>query len=241
MRVELKDFGTEFNVSLDALPHMGVRDSSNPSVEQSEVIESLKAIITNADASVERSLLAVAFLYCCLVPDSCRRVGCRLTVKSDIPIGAGLGSSAAFSVAASTAVHLIRHCGAAGDPADHVPFVADYFSINHWALQAEKLFHATPSGIDNCVCTYGGIVKFQGGSVERVTVGRSRIILVNSQVSRQTRKLVQMVRDRWNAHRNVVDPVLQSIDQISHELVQVVQKPAHDFHTIQVYMILINN
>ena len=76
-------------------------------------------------------------------------------MTSHLPIGAGLGSSAAFS--ASLAAALMLWHGHAqekslGDLAVREDFTA---KVNSWAFRAEKLIHGNPSGIDNCVATYG--------------------------------------------------------------------------------------
>ena len=62
----------------------------------------------------------------------------------------GLGSSAAFCVAASAAI-LDFYTGK--------PF--DKETINNIAYQAEKYFHINASGVDVSVSTYGGLIYFR--------------------------------------------------------------------------------
>jgi len=72
------------------------------------------------------------------------------SVQSTIPIGRGLGSSAAFSVASAAAF-------------------LEYFSgkqfekeeINNIAYQIEKKFHSRPSGADTSTSCFGGLIYFR--------------------------------------------------------------------------------
>jgi mevalonate kinase len=76
-----------------------------------------------------------------------------------LPVGAGLGSSAAVCTALSAALldAEARFCGAAGGSgcgsAAAPPPRAQLERINAWAFAAEALFHGTPSGLDNTVST----------------------------------------------------------------------------------------
>lgn len=41
--------------------------------------------------------------------------------------------------------------------------------INEWAFQCEKLLHGTPSGIDNCISCFGGVIKYSSGRMFPIT------------------------------------------------------------------------
>jgi mevalonate kinase len=154
-----------------------------------------------------------------------------MRVRSAIPIGAGLGSSAAFSVGLSTAFHRLAHLNSSAG-AEGL-FIPDLESINNWALQCEKMFHATPSGIDNTVCTYGGLVKFQNRKVSGfMNVPEARILLVDTQISRQTKLLVEGVRQKHDRLPAVIDPILEAIGNISHQMVEVMQHSEHINYSI---------
>ena len=67
----------------------------------------------------------------------------EITVTSDIPIGAGLGSSAAFSVA-STAALIQLQLGLQRRLRSDIKSVQD--RICQWAFKSEKIIHGNPSG-----------------------------------------------------------------------------------------------
>jgi hypothetical protein len=94
--------------------------------------------------------------------------------KATLPIAAGLGSSAAFSVATAAALldmfhktrletkglhslHDSTHSAATGEFVMPPPRALQL--INDWAYSAEMLFHGAPSGLDNTVSTYGRLVS----------------------------------------------------------------------------------
>lgn len=143
---------------------------------------------------------------------------------------AGLGSSAAFSVGSSTVCHLLRHL-----QSDHNQFVPNLDLINSWAFQCEKMFHATPSGIDNAVCTHGGVVQYRKTVIGSVSIPEARVLLVNTGVGRQTKLLVEAVRKRRDNFPAIIDHILDAIDQISCKMVEVIQQPSDaNYSVIQV-------
>lgn len=73
----------------------------------------------------------------------------HLDIKSDIPTGCGLGSSAAL--AAAKAAVILKWLGI--NPTKKL--------INQLAFEQEKSAHANPSGVDNTTVVYGGWLKFQ--------------------------------------------------------------------------------
>ncbi len=77
-----------------------------------------------------------------------RLPACSIRITSTIPVAAGLGSGAAVSVALIRAL-----CGFVGRP------LSDE-RISAVAYEVEKIYHGTPSGIDNTVITYARPVYF---------------------------------------------------------------------------------
>jgi mevalonate kinase len=129
-----------------------------------------------------------------------------IEIRSDIPVGAGLGSSAAVSVAT---------IGAVADLLDKQPKSEE---ISKMAFHAEKIAHGTPSGIDNTIATYGGALRFQDGNITRKpTKSNFPLIIVNTKVPRNTKELVTNVRELKDKHPNSINSVLNSMAKITDE------------------------
>ncbi|XP_032790380.2 mevalonate kinase [Daphnia magna] len=218
--VYLEDLKFDCSLPLADLQTSNAGNAPNLDLELLDKLKSLIATRVPADTNhtVQMSLLALCFLYCSIVGNS--DASFEIRVKSTIPIGAGLGSSAAFSVGSSAVFHLLHYL-----LSSQGVFVPDLDVINSWAFQCEKMFHATPSGIDNAVCTYGGAVKYKKAVIGSISIPEARILLVNTGVGRQTKLLVEAVRQKRNDFTAIMDPILDSIDQISCKMAEIVQLP----------------
>jgi len=135
----------------------------------------------------------------------------EVVVASNVPVGAGLGSSAAFCT--SLAAAFLKHCG-----------TSDKKAVNQWAFSGEKLIHGTPSGIDNAVSTYGNVLLYKDG---RITTHDSAvnldILLVNTHVPRNTKDLVASVKSRHSQIPSIFTPIFESIDRITHHSEQLLR------------------
>lgn len=132
----------------------------------------------------------------------------KISVESEIPIGAGLGSSAALSVCLAAGLRALKSQDS----------TLNLERICQLALISEKILHGKPSGIDNAVSTYGGFIRFKLGQIVPVEPPKNvdlRILLVNSNITRRTKVMVEKVRVQYQKHPSVITPILESIDEIS--------------------------
>lgn len=118
----------------------------------------LDQISPNSDAKTRHihRTASKAFLYILLgICNGTPPAAHTFTMRSTVPIGAGLGSSASIAVCIATAaLRLTGLIGTPGDrPAEDRKREADV--INHWAFIGEMIMHGTPSGVDNTVSTFG--------------------------------------------------------------------------------------
>jgi len=110
-----------------------------------------------------------------------------LKVNSTIPLGRGLGSGAAISTAIVRVLgHFFEQSLA---PA----------AVSSLVYEVEKLYHGTPSGVDNTVVTFEQPVYFiKGRPIQRMRVGQPfTIVIGDSGIVASTREVVADLRHRW--------------------------------------------
>ncbi|MBN1261949.1 MAG: mevalonate kinase [Anaerolineae bacterium] len=113
----------------------------------------------------------------------------ELTIHSDLPIAAGLGSGAAVSVAIVRALARFLECPLSRE------------ATSALAYEVEKIHHGAPSGIDNTVIAYEQPVYFvRGQSPQTFAIGAPfDLVIANSGIAGMTRDAVAGVRARWRA------------------------------------------
>ena len=151
-----------------------------------------------------------------------------------LPIGAGLGSSAAFSVALSGALIRMRDVIFSDrrlqeDKAitNTIPSSAKLSTINGWAYAAEVVIHGSPSGLDNTTSCYGGAIKYskdQGTFQNLSNLPPMQILLTNTKVPRSTKQLVANVRKLYDDYPAIITHILSGIEGISLKFLELVDK-----------------
>lgn len=113
----------------------------------------------------------------------------QIEVHSQIPIASGLGSGAALGTALVRAI--FRQVGAPLDPAQ----------ISALVYESERLYHGTPSGIDNTVIAYGMPVWFVKGQAPATFQAGAPLTLAiaDSGIAAPTKETVGDVRRGWQA------------------------------------------
>ena len=154
--------------------------------------------------------LCFLYLYLSIVPSG-DRTPTRFTLRSTLPVGAGLGSSASVSVAVAQAC--LTLCSSTGIS----PPLRD--SVNDWAFVGEMCIHGDPSGIDNAIATHGGALLFAKDSPEppRRLVPPCPIVtvLTYTGIPRSTKTLVAGVRSRYEAEPAIFGPLLDSMGALA--------------------------
>ncbi|KAH9323558.1 hypothetical protein KI387_018197, partial [Taxus chinensis] len=152
-------------------------------------------------------------------------------VPSDLPLGSGLGSSAAFCVATSGAVLALS--GALNlDSLQDVWLSLDESKqaiVNKWAFEGEKIIHGRPSGIDNTVSTFGNLVKYKSGHLTHIQqIFPVKMLITNTKVGRKTKAVVAGVSERWSRHPKAMNAVFSAVNDISEEISEIIQAPSSD-------------
>ncbi|MFP3854738.1 MAG: mevalonate kinase, partial [Anaerolineales bacterium] len=129
----------------------------------------------------------------------------RITIDSDLPIAAGLGSGAAVSVAVIRA--LSQHLGHPLSPTVQATL----------AYEVEKLHHGTPSGIDNTVVAHEAPVFFiKGAPLETFPIDDPfTLVIADTGIPSPTGDAVAGVRERWKQDKARYEGYFDEIGQLA--------------------------
>ena len=150
-------------------------------------------------------------------------------IESDIPVGRGLGSSAALCVAATSAF-LEFYTGK--------KFEKEI--INNIAYQAEKYFHKNASGVDVTASCFGGLIFYRKEFEFLKNISalnfkipkkiENNLLLIDSgKPIESTGHMVEMVGKSYNQKPQFVEEVLNDIEKTTKRMVVSVIKEDTDF------------
>jgi len=113
--------------------------------------------------------------------------GIEIKIESDIPLGAGLGSSSACCVAGAAAVSKLFSEKTKEE-------------ILELAIEAERTIFENTSGADCTVCTYGGIIEYEKekGFIKIKSEPNFHLIIANSNIKHSTESIVSKVKQFKN-------------------------------------------
>jgi mevalonate kinase len=160
-------------VGIDRALNHGIRIDA-PNIGLSERLDALSPSHPLA-ATVRNTLAAL---------DSGSLSGVTVLVRSNIPVASGLGSGAAVSVAIIRAL------------AKHLKKELTDEQVITLAFETEKLYHGTPSGIDNTVVTYAKPVYFVKGQPIRILQVKKpfTVVIGDTGIPASTKESVRFVR-----------------------------------------------
>jgi mevalonate kinase len=143
-----------------------------------------------------------------------RPPACTVYLQSTIPVASGLGSGAAVSVAILRALSAFL-----GRP------LADE-KVNRLAFEAEKLYHGTPSGIDNTVVTYARPVYFvKGKPIKTFRVGAPfTLVIGDTGISAPTKESVGALRTLYSADPPRWEKVFDQVGEIVWNARQAIER-----------------
>ena len=134
------------------------------------------------------------------------RVDLTITVSSTIPIARGMGSGAAVSTAIVRAL------------AQHVGGWLTSRAVSDLVFETEKIYHGTPSGIDNTVIAFGKPVYFvKDKTVDIFWVGEPfQLVIGDTGITSPTRVAVRDVRAAWEQDRERYGEIFEEIGTLAH-------------------------
>jgi len=222
----LPDTGWTASWPLDQLPWDDVKSTSEGELQVDPHLS--QALLAKISGQAETNSLvqaAHAFLYLFMhLATKENRRSQVFTIRSTLPIGAGLGSSASYSVCLATAL-LYSHQHIAV-PTEKEIGRAEVETINRWAFLGEKILHGSPSGVDNTVSSFGGAICFRKligeqsdqkkQSIEQIQgFGAIRILISDTQIPRDTKSLVAGVARKKAEDPEHIQKILDDIEAVS--------------------------
>lgn len=179
---------------------------------------------------------ALSFLYLFLSLGSQASPGCVYTLRSTIPIGAGLGSSASITVCISAALLLQIRALAGPHPDQPIDESSTQIErINRWAFVGEMCIHGNPSGVDNTVASGGKAVIFKREDYNRPPKVKPLrnfpelpLLLINTKQSRSTAIEIAKVGALKKTQSVITELVLEAIDRITESALDLVKSITFD-------------
>ena len=116
--------------------------------------------------------------------------GIRIQIDSEIPLGAGLGSSSACCVAGAAAIFKLF-----GNISRE--------EVLKLAIEAERTIFENTSGADCTVCTYGGIMEYDKnkGFKKIEHEPNFQLVIINSNMEHSTQSMVSKVKKFENKNK----------------------------------------
>lgn len=178
----------------------------------------------------------LAFLYLFLSLGSPKNPGFLYTLRSTIPISAGLGSSASISVCLAAALLLqLRTLSGPHPDQPHEEARLQVERINRWAFVSEMCIHGNPSGVDNTVATQGKAVVFQRTDYNKPPSVRPLwdfpelpLMLIDTRQAKSTAHEVAKVAKLKEMHPELVGAILNAMDKVTATAAGVIQEEEFD-------------
>jgi mevalonate kinase len=140
------------------------------------------------------------------------RMGFQIDLEGDLVCASGIGASAASCVA------IVRSLN------DEFKLGLNDEQVNEAAYEGEKGYHGTPSGLDNTVSTYGGLVWFErdlsGGppKFERLKLKKAvHLVITSTGITASTTVVVGAVKIRKEADPKWFDSISEKYNQVVHD------------------------
>ena len=153
-----------------------------------------------------------------------QHVGLDIEINSTVPVGAGLGSSAAVIAATTAATGAILGVKLSKE---------DILRITY---AAEKIVHGTPSGVDPAISTMGGTMLFQMDTGFKPLEVKTNIPLIigDTGVERSTRVQVEKVRDLVDKYPRVTEHLMKAAREIVLRAIEALKE--NDLETLGTMM-----
>jgi mevalonate kinase len=192
----------EAEVRIDKIFSSGIRINA-PNIQLNEKLDALATSHPLA-ATVRNTLHALEVVSLSNV---------AILIRSSIPVASGLGSGSAVSVAMIRAL------------AKHLEKDLTDEQVSELAFETEKLYHGTPSGIDNTVVTYARPVYFvKDRPIEVLQVKKPfTIVIGDTGIPASTKESVRDVRIQHHKRPERYETLFAAIGSIARTARQLIE------------------
>ena len=160
-----------------------------------------------------------------------RNVGLKIKITSEIPISAGLGSSAATCVATIAALNEYFGISSAKEAGEEFRR-----EVSRDAREVERLVQGAASPTDTAVASHGGFVLVEGESVRKfelpsfeMLVASSHCFPFDASLKLKTKHLVERVKAKKEKFPSIFSHFLKAASEITEEGVKALKN--RDFRT----------
>lgn len=144
----------------------------------------------------------------------------NIVINSDIPIGRGMGSSAAYAVAISKALLLMSGKNSGSE------------NTSKLAYELEKKYHGNPSGVDISISTMGGVLWFRKETEDFKIFSRVDIkqrlpelfLYDTGKPEETTKETVGHVSELLKKSPSKIDKVFREIEKVSRGLLEYITR-----------------
>ena len=149
--------------------------------------------------------------------------GVRVRLRTDLPVGAGLGSSSASAVASLKAVAKLYGYD-------------DEEEIWRLAMKSERMIHKNPSGIDVTVSLHGGVLLYRiGERPKKLTLKRPlELVVIYSKVGKRTAEMIKRFSSMKGKAPSYFKALVDSCSSLILSAVKLVEEA--DYRNLATYM-----
>lgn len=126
-------------------------------------------------------------------------------VESDIPIGRGLGSSSAYTVALCGGLMKVFRVSAE-------PNV-----VIEWTQALDKIFHGGKSSLHSSVAVHGGYIHFEHGKMRSQGVQHQtplKLMLIDTGVRRDPKLVINALGEKLSQKLDTINTVMESLNEL---------------------------
>jgi len=153
----------------------------------------------------------------------------KIKISSEIPVGFGLGSSAAYNVCIINGISILINKLTGKE-------IFNKNDILHLSNEGEKIFHGTPSGIDVSCSLNGGIIIFENIDKQRnidisdknFFVEKIKYLLISTNIKRNGGEFIKKVSDFKKNNSKIFTETIDDIGKVTNDIINLISKKISD-------------